>query len=716
MPMRQSKFFTFMLVVSLILCISFTSFPAEATTLTGVSEGYLWVAFILSDQLRSGDFKSVRNTNNFQVNRQTVAIELQSHARQTQSNLLAHLRSLQNDGKVRNIKSLWLINAVVADVSPAVLDDIISYHTEIDRCHLLSDGETDSSSEFPVISTSDLTADDIPWNLNDIAVPPVWDYGYHGQGIIIGLIDTGVDYLHSDLADHIWINPGEDLNGNGIIDETDWNNQDDDNNGYIDDLRGWTFGIDNPEVMDTNGSGTWAAGILVGDGAGGTTTGIAPEAKIMVLNNTYGQEAGFWEAQQYALLMGADFVTGSLVYYWHYEPTPDYAAMRNNCDLLLEADMLQISPAGGVGNNLSTDPIPFNIALPGICPPPWQHSDQILWGQPSSVLSVGAYDAGHAVISQSSIGPSAWYLDDVLQLDPEYPYQDHWPINYNDFPFRNGQDQGLIKPDLCAPSGVQTTQLGGGYKADYAGTQCAAMHLAGVTALLKSAHPEASPGLLSEALMTTCIDFGQMGKDNLWGCGQLQAFDALVQVMLDIGGHLTGTVIDSLTQQPISGVTVSIETWSNSTDSSGSYLLLGLPEALYDVSFSVPGYIPMEMRDVQVQAGEFTTLNVSLLDSSVGLSPENKFHSVPSRITVCDPYPNPFNASTKIEFYLPSGTIVKTDVVDLAGKKVFSFESGFYSAGSHFLAFEGENLPSGLYILRLKAAATITYKKLFLLK
>ncbi len=65
--------------------------------------------------------------------------------------------------------------------------------------------------------------------------------------VIVAVLDSGVDYLHEDLKDVMWVNPGE-IPGNGI---------DDDKNGYIDDIHGWNFiggkdgknvGADNLEV------------------------------------------------------------------------------------------------------------------------------------------------------------------------------------------------------------------------------------------------------------------------------------------------------------------------------------------------------------------------------------------------------------------------------------------------------------------------------------
>lgn len=55
--------------------------------------------------------------------------------------------------------------------------------------------------------------------------------GKKGQTIIVAVLDSGVDPLHEDLKDIMWVNPGE-IAGNG---------KDDDGNGYIDDIHGWNF-------------------------------------------------------------------------------------------------------------------------------------------------------------------------------------------------------------------------------------------------------------------------------------------------------------------------------------------------------------------------------------------------------------------------------------------------------------------------------------------
>lgn len=73
---------------------------------------------------------------------------------------------------------------------------------------------------------------------------------------VVAVIDTGVDYNHEVFVDTgaIWTNPNE-IAGNGI---------DDDNNGYIDDVRGWNFVANNNNPMDDEDHGTHVSGIILG--------------------------------------------------------------------------------------------------------------------------------------------------------------------------------------------------------------------------------------------------------------------------------------------------------------------------------------------------------------------------------------------------------------------------------------------------------------------
>src|SRR6476469_9823488 len=120
------------------------------------------------------------------------------------------------------------------------------------------------------------------WALDVINAPEVWNQNITGNGIVVAVVDSGVDYTHADLDGNIWRNAGE-IAGNGI---------DDDRNGYIDDIRGWDFvaSDNNPMDLDLDGHGTHVAGAIAAERNNFGITGIAYNAKIMPVRvlNTFG--------------------------------------------------------------------------------------------------------------------------------------------------------------------------------------------------------------------------------------------------------------------------------------------------------------------------------------------------------------------------------------------------------------------------------------------
>lgn len=144
------------------------------------------------------------------------------------------------------------------------------------------------------------------YHLPQIMMPGAWDVVKGDSSVVIAIIDSGVDYLHKDLKDQIWINSGEDIDGDGLFTAADSNGIDDDGNGYIDDVVGWDWvtGVSDTsetpdpdsappwedgdfpdnDPMDVNGHGTHCAGLAAattnnGDGVASVSWGC----KIMPL-------------------------------------------------------------------------------------------------------------------------------------------------------------------------------------------------------------------------------------------------------------------------------------------------------------------------------------------------------------------------------------------------------------------------------------------------
>jgi subtilisin family serine protease len=140
----------------------------------------------------------------------------------------------------------------------------------------------------------------------DIDAPEAWSLQKSARRVIIGLIDTGIDYLHPDLADNVWTNPGE-IPGNGI---------DDDNNGFIDDVHGWDFANNDNDPMDDNMHGTHCAGIIAAAGNNGIgVCGVAWQAQIMGLKfldaTGNGYTSSAINAINYAAAMGVKLTSNS---------------------------------------------------------------------------------------------------------------------------------------------------------------------------------------------------------------------------------------------------------------------------------------------------------------------------------------------------------------------------------------------------------------------
>ena len=112
------------------------------------------------------------------------------------------------------------------------------------------------------------------WAMRKIAAPAAWHTSTGSDDIVVGVIDSGVDYTHEDLADQMWINPDEDPTTPA----------DDDANGWTNDIHGIDCANDDADPSDDHGHGTHVAGIIGAEaGNGKGVAGVAWDVKIMAL-------------------------------------------------------------------------------------------------------------------------------------------------------------------------------------------------------------------------------------------------------------------------------------------------------------------------------------------------------------------------------------------------------------------------------------------------
>lgn len=150
-------------------------------------------------------------------------------------------------------------------------------------------------------------------NANDVDVdaPEGWARAVNpeapGAGVLVAVLDTGIDLTHPDLVSQIYTNPGE-IPGNGL---------DDDQNGYVDDLHGWNFVRRTGDVQDDNGHGSHVSGTIAAAGDNGIgVVGVAPGATILPVKilDAYGGGATsdavsgiYYAAAQGALVINASW-------------------------------------------------------------------------------------------------------------------------------------------------------------------------------------------------------------------------------------------------------------------------------------------------------------------------------------------------------------------------------------------------------------------------
>ncbi|MFA1610051.1 GLUG motif-containing protein [Halobellus rubicundus] len=284
------------------------------------------------------------------------------------------------------------------------------------------------------------------------------DSQYDGEGVRVGIIDTGIDSDHPHFS------------GINIIDSYDWAGCD------VDPEAPYT-GIDNDH-------GTHVAGTVAGEGTheGRTLTGVAPEATLVIsriFNDTGGFEVnncgniigpGYDDLYNKVEQAGATIISNS----WGHDSGGGYDQGAHSTDEWANnhPDTLVLFSGGNYGDDSEEYGIVENVTSPGLA---------------KNALTVGSSLDGSSEFEPYGVASRLGEVSDSNNLD--------LPVD------------GRTKPDVVAPGEYITAPVvsppGASEYGTKAGSSMAAPHVAGVAAMYKQAYPEAGAAEIKAAIIGT---------------------------------------------------------------------------------------------------------------------------------------------------------------------------------------------------------------------
>lgn len=316
------------------------------------------------------------------------------------------------------------------------------------------------------------------WQLQIIEAPEAWDISQGDTSIIIGIIDTGVDYLHPDLVANLWHNRQE-IPDNGI---------DDDNNGFIDDTIGWDF-VDAPSLlaggddrdrdndpMDEMGHGTFVAGV-----ASATTNnqiGVASigfRCRLMCLRA--GNRRGWLEEDDVAAALLYAMDNGARVVNMSFGDVAASPLLGETVRLVHDAGVVLVASAGNDNSNAAHYPSGY-----------------------AEVIAVGMSTQNDQREPRSNYGPSV----DVLAPGTSF-----------------------ISTELGGTIGTW-----GGWNS---GTSYASPMVSGLVGLILSVNPQITPEQVLNLVRQTADDLYPPGWDSLTVHGRINARRALEEAAFTSG-------------------------------------------------------------------------------------------------------------------------------------------------------------------------------------
>ncbi len=429
---------------------------------------------------------------------------LQNKASEKQREVIPILEDYHDNGLVRDYTPLWITNAIgaaakkqaIAELSSLPQIETIIYDAEIELIKPVDNPVTDFTNDIQTVETG----------LSAIRADEVWAMGITGEGVLVSHLDTGVDGHHAALRER-W--RGNDTRYDG---HPEW---------------AWHDPLTNTGYpFDDGYHGTHTMGTICGRASStGDTIGVAIDAEWI--------SAGVIDR-------GGNLPTRMLRYMQAFQWVAD---PDGNPETLWD--------------------------VPAVCSNSWGHSlsgfpgdecNDYYWETLDNLEAAGVcvvFAAGNEGMQGLRI-PANRATDDyrnfaVGAVDGSNP----------NFPIANFSARGpsictpdgspATKPEIVAPGvNVRSAYPGGTYSM-LSGTSMACPHIAGVIALMKDANPDLTPEEIKQVLMDTAVDLGDMGEDNTYGWGIVDAYEAVNMAfsMLEGYGYVHGTITDLITADPL---------------------------------------------------------------------------------------------------------------------------------------------------------------------